>query len=164
MTGNIDLVRALGADQVIDDTRNDFADGGHRYDLILDIGGNSSLSRLRRALTNRGRLTIVGGETGGRWLGGFDRSLRAPIMSAFEIIKKAGSLDQDKLIKAASGVTVLTPFGMVEYRPIDHQSTMGAYVGQLAKRDGKGTMVNWRYADGANYLPSDQEIKALRKD
>jgi NADPH:quinone reductase-like Zn-dependent oxidoreductase len=83
MTGNIDLVRALGADQVIDDTRNDFADGGHRYDLILDIGGNSSLSRLGRALTNRGRLTIVGGETGGRWLGGFDRSLRAPIMSAF---------------------------------------------------------------------------------
>jgi NADPH:quinone reductase-like Zn-dependent oxidoreductase len=82
-TTKADLVRAIGADEVIDYTREDFADGHDRYDLILDIGGNSSLSRLRRALTPEGRLTIVGGETGGRWLGGFERTLRAPLLSAF---------------------------------------------------------------------------------
>ncbi len=60
------------------------------------------------------------------------------VMSAVAAIKKAGSLDQDKLIAAASGLKVLTPFGEVEYRPIDHQSTMGAYVGRLGVKDGKG--------------------------
>ena len=77
----VDLVRALGADHVIDYTVDDFADGEHRYDVILDIGGNRRLSHLRRALTPRGTLVIVGGETGGRWLGGFDRSLRAVLLS-----------------------------------------------------------------------------------
>jgi len=80
-TAKMDLVRALGADQVIDYTRDDFADGKRRYDAILDIGGNSRLSRLRRALTPVGRLVIVGGETDGRWLGGFDRQLRAMMLS-----------------------------------------------------------------------------------
>lgn len=82
-TTKVDLVRALGADHVIDYQRDNFADGTQRYDLILDIGGNSRLSRLRRALTHKGRLVIVGGETDGRWLGGFDRSLRAPLLSLF---------------------------------------------------------------------------------
>ncbi|HVW41182.1 MAG TPA: NAD(P)-dependent alcohol dehydrogenase [Amycolatopsis sp.] len=82
-TGKVDLVRALGADHVIDYTRADFADGGHRYDVILDIGGNARLSRLRRALSPRGRLVIVGGETGGRLLGGSDRQVRATLLSPF---------------------------------------------------------------------------------
>jgi NADPH:quinone reductase-like Zn-dependent oxidoreductase len=82
-TTKVDMVRALGATHVIDYTRADFADGKQRYDLILDIGGNSSLSRLRRALTPRGTLVIVGGETGGRWLGGLDRQLRALLLSPF---------------------------------------------------------------------------------
>jgi NADPH:quinone reductase-like Zn-dependent oxidoreductase len=80
-TSKTDFVRSLGADHVVDYTREDFADGEHSYDLILDIGGNSSLSRLRRALTPRGTLVIVGGETGGKWLGGYDRQLRAPLLS-----------------------------------------------------------------------------------
>jgi NADPH:quinone reductase-like Zn-dependent oxidoreductase len=84
-TGKADLVRSLGADHVIDYTREDFADGEHRYDVILDIAGGNGLSHLRRALTPRGRLVMVGGETGGRWLGGMDRQLRAhllfPLMS-----------------------------------------------------------------------------------
>ncbi len=80
-TAKTDLVRSLGADHVIDYTREDFADGQHRYDVIVDSGGNRRLSRLRRALTRRGTLVIVGGETGGRWLGGFDRSLRAVLLS-----------------------------------------------------------------------------------
>ncbi len=76
-----DLVRSLGADHVIDYTRDDFTSSGHRYDVIIDTGGNRRLSHLRRALTRRGTLVIVGGETGGRWLGGFDRSLRAMLVS-----------------------------------------------------------------------------------
>lgn len=79
----VDMVRSIGADQVIDYTHDDFAEGGQRYDVILDVGGNSSLSRLRRALTPKGTLVIVGGETGGRWLGGFDRQLRAQMLSPF---------------------------------------------------------------------------------
>ena len=73
----LDLVRSLGADHALDYTRDDFADGKHQYDLILDIGGNPSLSRLRRALTPAGTAVIVGGEEGGNWTGGFGRSLRA---------------------------------------------------------------------------------------
>lgn len=68
-TSKIDLVRSIGADDVIDYTGADFADGTRRYDLILDIGGSSALSRLRRALTPRGTLVIAGGEGGGTWLG-----------------------------------------------------------------------------------------------
>ncbi len=82
-TENLDRVRALGADDVVDYTRDDFADGCHRYDAILDTGGHSTLSRLRRALTPRGTLVIVGSETGGRWFGGFDRALRARLLSPF---------------------------------------------------------------------------------
>ncbi|MGH3330044.1 MAG: NAD(P)-dependent alcohol dehydrogenase [Nocardioidaceae bacterium] len=82
-TSKVDMVRSLGADRVIDYTRDDFADGEQRYDVILDIGGNSSLSRLRRALEPKGTLVITGGETGGRWLGGYDRQLRALVLSRF---------------------------------------------------------------------------------
>src|SRR3984893_12799600 len=90
-TGKTDLVRALGADHVIDYTIEDFADGEHRYDAVLDIGGNRPLSQLRRALTPRGRLVIVGGETDGRWLGGADRLLRAALLSPL-VRQKLGTL------------------------------------------------------------------------
>jgi NADPH:quinone reductase-like Zn-dependent oxidoreductase len=82
-TAKVDAVRTLGADHVVNYTRDDFADGEHRYDVILDIGGNRRLAHLRRALTPRGRLLIVGGETDGRWLGGIDRQLRALLLSPF---------------------------------------------------------------------------------
>jgi NADPH:quinone reductase-like Zn-dependent oxidoreductase len=82
-TTKVDLVRSLGADHVIDYTREDFAENGHYYDVILDTGGHSSLSRLRRALTPRGTLVIVGAETDGKWFGGFDRSIRAMLLSRF---------------------------------------------------------------------------------
>ena len=80
-TAKADLVRALGADCVIDYTREDFTAGEQRYDVILDTGGNRRLSDLRRALTPRGRLVLVGGETSGRWLGGSERSIRALLLS-----------------------------------------------------------------------------------
>jgi NADPH:quinone reductase-like Zn-dependent oxidoreductase len=82
-TAKVELVRSIGADHVIDYTQDDFANGAQRYDLILDIGGNSPLSRLRRALTASGTLVIVGGEDGGRWTGGFGRQLRAVALSPF---------------------------------------------------------------------------------
>jgi NADPH:quinone reductase-like Zn-dependent oxidoreductase len=85
-----EMVSFIGADRVIDYTREDFADGDQLYDLILDIGGNSSLSRLRRALTPRGTLVITGGEGGGRWLGGTDRQLRALVLSPF-VSQKLGT-------------------------------------------------------------------------
>jgi NADPH:quinone reductase-like Zn-dependent oxidoreductase len=82
-SAKVEMVRSIGADHVIDYTREDFAEGDQRYDLIVDIGGNSTLSRLRRALASRGTLVITGGEGGGRWLGGTDRQLRAMLLSPF---------------------------------------------------------------------------------
>lgn len=82
-TTKVDMVRSIGADHVIDYTQDDIADAGQRYDVILDTAGNRSLSQLRHALTPHGRLVIVGGETGGRWLAGNDRQLRAIALSPF---------------------------------------------------------------------------------
>ena len=82
-TAKLDLVRSLGADHVIDYAREDFADGKHRYDLILDIAGNPTLSRLRRALTPTGTAVITGGEDGGDLTGGMNRQLRALLWSPF---------------------------------------------------------------------------------
>jgi NADPH:quinone reductase-like Zn-dependent oxidoreductase len=79
----LDLVRALGADHVVDYTAEDFADAGPIYDVILDIGGRSSTRRLRSALTADGRLIFVGGEGGGRLLGGIERGLMASLQSLF---------------------------------------------------------------------------------
>src|SRR5215208_752861 len=79
-TAKAEMVRSIGADRVIDYRREDFAEGDKRYDVILDIGGNSSLARLRRVLASRGTLVMVGGEEGGRWLGGTDRPLRAMML------------------------------------------------------------------------------------
>jgi NADPH:quinone reductase-like Zn-dependent oxidoreductase len=80
-TPQLDLVRSVGADEVIDYTRDGVTDGTRRWDLILDTAGHRSLSQLRRALTPEGTLVIVGSEGRGRWLGGFDRSLRAPLLA-----------------------------------------------------------------------------------
>jgi NADPH:quinone reductase-like Zn-dependent oxidoreductase len=82
-TSQVDLVRSIGADDVIDYTRDDVTDGTRHWDLILDCAGRRTLSRLRRALTPKGTLVIVGGEGGGRIMGGFDRNLRAVALSRF---------------------------------------------------------------------------------
>jgi NADPH:quinone reductase-like Zn-dependent oxidoreductase len=80
--GKVEFVRTLGADHVIDYTREDFADAGP-YDLILDIAGNPSISRLRRALTPTGTAVITGGEGGGKLTGGLHRQLAALVLSPF---------------------------------------------------------------------------------
>jgi NADPH:quinone reductase-like Zn-dependent oxidoreductase len=82
-TTQLELVRSIGADEVIDYTRQDVTDGTRHFDLILDCAGRRSLSQLRRALTPTGTLVIVGGEGGGRLMGGFLRNLRAPVLSRF---------------------------------------------------------------------------------
>ncbi|MDP4923228.1 MAG: ABC transporter substrate-binding protein [Limnohabitans sp.] len=86
----------------------------------------------------------------------------ATMQSIFAGIQKAGSVDNEKLVVAMRGLKFSTPFGPAQYRAIDQQSTMGAYVGKLEQRGGKGTMVQWRYADGKNYLPTDAYVKARR--
>jgi NADPH:quinone reductase-like Zn-dependent oxidoreductase len=85
-----DLVRAIGADHVIDYTREDFTDRARHYDVILDSAGHRPISRLRRALTAGGTLVIVGGEGGDRWLGGLGRTLRAVLLSPFVSQKLRG--------------------------------------------------------------------------
>jgi NADPH:quinone reductase-like Zn-dependent oxidoreductase len=111
-TAKVDLVRALGADHVVDYTRDDFADGEHRYDAILDTGGNRRLSHLRRALTPRGRLVLVGGETDGRWLGGMDRVLRAKLLSPL-VSQKLGTFIGSENAKDLAALRELVEAGKV---------------------------------------------------
>ena len=82
-TTKVELVESLGVDHVIDYTRCDIDEDARRYDLVLDTGGNRPVSQLRTVLTETGTLVIVGGEGGDRWLGGFDRQLRAAARSPF---------------------------------------------------------------------------------
>lgn len=82
-TPKVELVRSIGADHVIDYKTADFAAGGDHFDVIIDIGGNATLARLRSVLTAKGTLVITGGETAGRWLGGADRQIRAQVLSLF---------------------------------------------------------------------------------
>ncbi|MGH8799000.1 MAG: ABC transporter substrate-binding protein [Casimicrobiaceae bacterium] len=84
------------------------------------------------------------------------------VTTAAAAIRKARSTDNARLVAAMSGLVVDTPFGKIRYRAIDHQSTMGAYVGRIAIKDGKGIMVDIHYADGADYLPSDDWVRAHR--
>jgi branched-chain amino acid transport system substrate-binding protein len=84
------------------------------------------------------------------------------VMAAAAAIRKAGSTDPEQLVAALKGLNFETPFGPVTFRALDHQSTMGAYVGRTAVKDGKGVMVDWRYADGRNYLPADDAVRKLR--
>ena len=80
----------------------------------------------------------------------------------FAAIRKARSTDTEKLIAALRGLSFSTPFGPAVFRALDQQSTMGAYVGKLDLRDGRGAMVDWRYADGAKFLPADEEVRKRR--
>ena len=84
------------------------------------------------------------------------------VKTAAAALQRAGSTDSDKLVAAMQDLRVDTPFGAVTYRALDHQSTMGAYVGRTDVRDGKGVMVDWHYADGKDYLPPDDVVRRLR--
>jgi branched-chain amino acid transport system substrate-binding protein len=86
----------------------------------------------------------------------------AELKAAAAILAKAGSTDTDKLIAAAEGLKFDSPFGEVTFRAIDHQSTLGAFVGKTALKDGKGVMVDFAYKNGADYLPPEEMVKAER--
>ena len=112
-TEKLDLVAGLGADHVVDYTREDFADGVHHYDLIIDIAGNSSLSRLRRALTPTGTAVIVGGESKGNITGGIGRQLRAMLLTPFigqrltGLASKERAADSEVLAEHVAAGTVI---------------------------------------------------------
>ena len=95
-TSKIDLVRSLGASHVIDYTHDDYAAGDRRYDLILDIAGNPSPTRLRHALTPTGTAVIVGGEGRGKLTGGMDRQLRARALSLLVRQRLTGFLAKER--------------------------------------------------------------------
>jgi branched-chain amino acid transport system substrate-binding protein len=83
----------------------------------------------------------------------------------FEAVKRAGSADTERLVNTLEGLKVETPIGSITYRPFDHQSTMGAWVG-TTKLDGKrgvGIMVNWEYVPGERVLPSEAEVRKMRE-
>ncbi|NIA70015.1 ABC transporter substrate-binding protein [Pelagibius litoralis] len=84
------------------------------------------------------------------------------LLSIAAALEKANSTDTEALVDAFKGLSLDTPVGPITYRAIDHQSTMGAFVGLTDVRDGKGVMVDWSYRDGAAYLPSDEEVRKLR--
>jgi NADPH:quinone reductase-like Zn-dependent oxidoreductase len=134
-TAKVDLVRTIGADHTVDYTRDDFADAEHRFDAILDIGGNRRLSRLRHALTSKGTLVIVGGETDGRWIGGFDRQLRAQLLSPL-VSQKLGTFVADGAFRdrtepggllavgqASTAIQVLRPACLARYMAVSLRCT-----------------------------------------
>jgi branched-chain amino acid transport system substrate-binding protein len=84
------------------------------------------------------------------------------ILTIAAMLRKAGKVDTDAMVAAMKNLDLDTPFGPITYRSLDHQSTMGAYVGRTAKVDGRGVMVDFRYANGANYLPDDATVRKLR--
>jgi NADPH:quinone reductase-like Zn-dependent oxidoreductase len=111
-----ELVRSLGADHVIDYTRDDFATQDRRYDVILDTAGNRPLRVLRRALAPKGTLVLVGGENGGRLVAGFDRQLRALALSPFvsqrltglaAVVRREDLIRLSELLAAGSIVPVI---------------------------------------------------------
>jgi NADPH:quinone reductase-like Zn-dependent oxidoreductase len=95
-TSKAELVREIGADEVIDYTREDFTEGTRQFDLILDTAGRRPLGQLRRALTPQGTLVIVGGEGGDRWLGGFQRQIFAPVRALFTEQKMLGLISKER--------------------------------------------------------------------
>jgi NADPH:quinone reductase-like Zn-dependent oxidoreductase len=136
-----DLVTALGAQHVIDYTRDDFADGSHRYDAVVDTGGMTSVSRLRRALQPNGTLVIVGGESGSTWSPGLGRQLKAAAMSPVvsqklkSVLNKEHYTGLERLAKlAASGD--LTPciersYSLAEVPDAVRQLEAGKVRGQI---------------------------------
>ncbi len=84
------------------------------------------------------------------------------VYSIAAMLNQAQSTETEAMLDAMAGLELSTPFGRIRWREIDHQATMGAYVGRTAIEDGLPTMVDWYYADGADYLPPDDEVRQMR--
>ncbi len=111
-TTKVHLVRSIGADHVIDYITHDVTDGSRRYDVVLDLGGSTPLRKLRRTLTPKGTLVIVGGENKGKWTGGFGRSLRAPAWSLV-LGQRLTALSSNERYPSLEEVTELISAGKV---------------------------------------------------
>jgi NADPH:quinone reductase-like Zn-dependent oxidoreductase len=113
-SSKLDLVRSIGADDVIDYTREDFTDGSMKWDVIVDTAGRRPLRQLRRALTPKGTLVVVGGDGGGRWTGGFFRGmLRGPLVSPF-VGQKLMGLNSKVTREDLQGVAELAEAGKLK--------------------------------------------------
>jgi branched-chain amino acid transport system substrate-binding protein len=121
---------------------------GYPWDAIDTPGHKTFLAAYQKRWNDYPRLgSIVGYDT--------MKSLAAGIA-------RAGATDTEKMVTAFRGLKLESPFGPFEYRASDQQATVGAYVGAIALKDGKGTMANFKYVDGASVLPSDEEVRKLR--
>jgi branched-chain amino acid transport system substrate-binding protein len=143
-----------GEPEYLDPLKDETPDGwwvtGYPWNQIKSAAHQKFLDAYRRKWNDYPRLGSVVGYTA--------------MYTAANALRKARGSESESLVAALKGMEMDTPFGPIVYRAHDHQSTMGAYVGQLANRAGKGTMINWRFADGANFLPPYEEVKSLRKE
>jgi branched-chain amino acid transport system substrate-binding protein len=141
-----------GEPEYLDPLKGDTPEGwivtGYPWDRIETPAHKAFVAAYQKRWSDYPRLgSVIGYET---------------IMSVAAAIKKAGSTDTEKLIAAFRGLKLDTSMGPITFRPQDHQSTMGAYVGLTTLKDGKGTMKDFKYVDGASVIPSDAEVKKLR--
>ena len=143
LTGEPEYLDPLGAE-----TPEGWIVTGYPWSGINTVSHNAFLAAYQAKFNDYPRLGSVVGY--------------ATMQAVAAILKKAGSTETEAMVNAAKGIDVYTPFGAIQFRAMDHQSTMGAFVGRTAIKDGKGVMVDWTYADGANYLPGPDEVKKLR--
>jgi branched-chain amino acid transport system substrate-binding protein len=121
---------------------------GYPWDQVNTPGHSKFRDDYRKKFNDYPRLgSVVGYDT---------------VNSIINMLRKSGSTDTEKMVDAMEGLKFVSPFGPVEFRKIDHQSTLGAFVGKTKVQGGKGMMVDWRYADGKDYLPSDAEVREMR--
>jgi branched-chain amino acid transport system substrate-binding protein len=141
-----------GEPEYLDPLKDETPDGwivtGYPWDQIEDPGHRKFVDAYRKRFNDTPRLGSAVGYT--------------TYIAIAEAIRKAGSTDSEKLIRALRGLNVRSVLGPITFRAIDQQSTLGAFVGRLELRNGRGAMVDWRYADGKDYLPSDAVVKKKR--
>jgi branched-chain amino acid transport system substrate-binding protein len=135
-------------DPLKDETPPGWIVTGYPWDQIKNPTHDKFVESYRKRYGDNPRLGSVVGYT--------------TFMSIAEAIRKAGSTDPEKLIKAFRGLAVQTVFGPITFRALDQQSTFGAFVGRLELKGDKGAMVNWRYVDGRDYMPPDAAVKKRR--
>ena len=150
--GRLTLGLLTGEPEYLDPLKGDAPAGwivtGYPWYAIKDAAHQKFLDAYQKKYNDYPRIgSIVGYNT---------------MISIAAALKKAGSTDTEKLVNAFEGLDVDSPMGKIHYRKIDHQSTMGAWVGKIALKDGKGVMVDWAFKDGAKYLPSDAEVMKMR--
>jgi branched-chain amino acid transport system substrate-binding protein len=135
-------------DPLKDETPPGWIVTGYPWDQIKNPMHDKFVENYRKRYGDNPRLGSVVGYT--------------TFMAIADAIRKAGSTDPEKLIKAFRGLTVQTVFGPITFRALDQQSTFGAFVGRLELKGDKGAMVNWRYVDGKDYMPLDAVVKKRR--